>query len=357
MSIYLHGFNQICVMEIIKQSNFITNARYGFTEYEMKVLIHVVKSVQDKLNSSSPEFQKNLFGEYSYTMFTNLDHIDSVNPVRIRKALVSLRKKDFQVKDNGKNVDCGFVSGHIFDEKTGKYQIEISKILMPYMVSLAQGFTTYQLDTVLHLNLHSKRLYMLFSEFANTGVFRISADSLKTNMNLQDTYDKFFHFKNRILKGSIKEINELYLEGKCDVFVELVSDKKGKHQDDFDRMLEFRITSKKKKGFVDVPQEEKVKLYQEVGGMLTAIYKSDFKLQEQMYSHFANRADMPKFHKRLVELVTDLDKQGKSYSELAPLVRTIARKDHDFEVNFSEKKAKKQDNVASALVNKFTQNK
>jgi len=341
-------------MEIIKQSNFITNARYGFTEYEMKVLIHVVQSVQDKLTSNSPEFQKDLFGNYSYTLFTNLEHIDNVNPDRIRKALISLRKKDFQVKDNGKHIDCGFVSGHVFDEKTGKYQIEISRILMPYMVSLAKGFTTYQLNTVLYLNSNSKRLYMLFSEFANTGVLRISSENLRENLCLNDSYKEYKDFKKAVINRSLTEINNLYSEGKCDIFAELVSDKKEKHQDDFERMLEFRLTSKKKKGFVDVPQEDKVKLYQEIGGMLTAIYKLDFKLQEQMYSHFANRADMPKFHKRLVELVTDLDKQGKSYSELAPKVRYIARTDYGFEANFAEKKAKKENDIVSALANKFT---
>jgi hypothetical protein len=199
---------------------------------------------------------------------------------------------------------------------------------------------------------------MLFSEFANTGVLRISSENLRESLCLNDSYKEYKDFKKAVINRSLTEINNLYSEGKCDVFAELISDKKEKHQDDFERMLEFRLTSKKKKGFVNVPQEDKVKLYQEIGGMLTAIYKSDFRVQEQMFSYFANRADMPKFHKRLVELVTELDKQGKSYGELAPLVRHIAQKDHGFEENTPKKaedKAKKQDNIANSLVNKYTQ--
>ena len=198
---------------------------------------------------------------------------------------------------------------------------------------------------------------MLFSEFANTGVLRISSEKLRESLCLNDSYKEYKDFKKAVINRSLTEINNLYSEGKCDVFAELVSDKKEKHQDDFERMLEFRITSKKKKTFVNVPQEDKVKMYQEIGGLLTAVFKEDFKVQEKIYSYFADRADMPKFHKKLVQHCTEQEAKGKPYKDLAALIRHIAQADFGFEKNTAQKaeeKAKKQDNYAAALAKKLT---
>ena len=342
-------------MEIIKQSNYITNARYSFSDYEIKVLVHVIKDIQRILSTGTPEIQKNLLGEIDHKVYFTLSSIDADNPKRIRQALQALLKKTIEIDDDSGWTMVNFISRAKFIKDAGKYEIKIDECLMPYMISLAKGFTTYQLETTMLLNANAKRLYFLFSEYANTGVFRVDATKLKENIGLSDLYNKYDDFKRSVLTRAINEINGLYKDGKCDLFVEITKDKKDRNKLDWDRTIEFRITSNKKKAFVNVSQDDKVKLYQEVGGMLTAIYKEDFKLQEKMYSHFASRTDMPKFHKRLVELVTELDKQGKSYKELAALVRTIARKDYDFEANFSEKKAEKENNIASALVNKFTQ--
>lgn len=341
-------------MEIIKQSNYITNAKYSFSDYEIKVLVFVVKDIQRILNSENPEVQKNLLGEIDHKVYFNLTHIDSDNPHRIREALKSLIVKTIHIENDGWTM-VNFISRARYIKSINKYEIKIDECLMPYMVSLAKGFTTYQLETTLMLNANAKRLYFLFSEFANTGVFRIDATTLKENIGLSDLYNKYDDFKRAVLLRSINEINTLYKENKCDVFVEIANDKKDRNKLEWDRTIEFRITSNKKKTFVNIPQEDRVRLYQEVGGLLTAIYKEDFKLQEKIYSHFASRADMPKFHKKLAEKCAEQEAKGKPYKELAPLIRHIARTDFGFEANFSEKKTEKENNIASALAKKYTQ--
>lgn len=52
----------------IYQPNVITQARYLFTEYEMRIFLYVVKSIQDKLNKNDIEFNRTLFGEVDYKL-------------------------------------------------------------------------------------------------------------------------------------------------------------------------------------------------------------------------------------------------------------------------------------------------
>lgn len=344
-------------MEIIKQSNYITNARYSFSDYEIKVLVYVIKDIQRILSTGTPEIQKNLLGEIDHKVYFTLSSIDADNQKRIRQALQALLKKTIEIDDNSGWVMVNFISRAKFIKDAGKYEIKIDECLMPYMISLAKGFTTYQLETTMLLNANAKRLYFLFSEFANTGVFRVDATKLKEDIGLSDLYNKYDDFKRSVLTRSINEINGLFKEDKCDLFVEIVNDKKDRNKLDWDRTIEFRIASNKKKTFVNVPQEDKVKMYQEIGGLLTAVFKEDFKVQEKIYSYFADRADMPKFHKKLVEKCTEQEAKGKPYKDLAPLIRHIAQADFGFEKSTAKKaeeKAKKQDIYAEALAKKLT---
>ena len=226
------------------------------------------------------------------------------------------------------------------------------------MVSVAKGYTTFQLETTLNLNSHAKRLYMLFSEFANTGVFRINAEKLKENLGCIVGYTTYKDFKRGVLVRSINEINTLAEQGKCDLFAEIVNDKKEKGKDEWDRTIEFRIASNKKKSIVNIPHEQKIELYQEVAGMLTAIYKNDFTLCEKITAHFANRADLPKFHKELCRNVEKSENAipYKPLTGLGGLIRSIARKHFEFEKDFkpkAEKEENKTRDFADDLTKKF----
>ena len=341
-------------METIKQSNYITNAKYSFSDYEIKVLVYVIKDIQRILSSESPEIQKNLLGDIDHKVYFNLTHVDADNPHRIREALKTLLKKTINIEHDGWTM-VNFISRARYIKSANKYEIKIDECLMPYMVSLAKGFTLYQLETTMLLNGNAKRLYFLFSEFASTGVFRIDAMKLKENMGLSDLYKEYKDFNRGVLVRSLKEINTLAEQGKCDLFVEIVKDKKDKLKDEWDRTIEFRIASKRKKSIVPIPHEHKVEIYQEVAGMLTAIYKNDFALCEKITAHFANRADLPKFHKELCRNVEKSENAipYKPLTGLGGLIRSIARKHFEFEKDFKPKAEKNEVNLVNELSNKW----
>ena len=187
--------------------------------------------------------------------------------------------------------------------------------------------------------------------------FFIKDNPLKKEMLL--SYDKYNLLGTdevlQIIEEPIKEINTLAEQGKCDLFVEIVKDKKDKLKDEWDRTIEFRIASKRKKSIVPIPHEHKVEIYQEVAGMLTAIYKNDFALCEKITAHFANRADLPKFHKELCRNVEKSENAipYKPLTGLGGLIRSIARKHFEFEKDFKPKAEKNEVNLVNELSNKW----
>lgn len=233
--------------ELVKQSNYITHARYNFSEYEMSVLIHIIKDIQSKLNSNLPEFNKTLFGDIQHKIYFNLTDISADNPSRVKRALKDLRQKSFEVEDEHMWFECGFIDSAKFEKAIKQYEVRISPLLMPYMISTARGYTQYQLNASLRMNNYSKRLYMLFSRFHESGVFRINADKLRDDLGITSSYKEYKTFKMRVLNSAIKEINDLFENGQCDLKAAIKSDKRKKTEGDWDRLLEFTIISAKAK--------------------------------------------------------------------------------------------------------------
>jgi hypothetical protein len=225
---------------------------------------------------------------------------------------------------------------------------------MPYLISVAKGFTTYQLNTVLYLNPIAKRIYMACAQFADTGIFKINADLLRQNLGLEEKYPLYKTFKSVALGRAIDEINKLYDEDKCDLRVEIVSDKKEKHRDDFDRTIEFKIHSVRRKSHVKLQQAEKLDLYAEIGGMISAIFKEDFTLGDRVYGHFSNRSDsdLSKFHKRLSKLCDEAE--AKNAKVDIELVLHIVQSDYGFIISNKEKTEQKSEDIARILAKKFT---
>jgi plasmid replication initiation protein len=260
----------------IIQPNAITQARYRFSEYEMKILIYFIKNIQNLINRENIVFQENLFGEKNHIIWINVHEIDADNPKRIKQALRDLRHRDFEIETDDFWLNVGFINFAKWEKKANKWKVEISHELMLYMASIAHGYTEYQLNAVLRLNSHSQRLYMMLSQFSDTGVFRISCEKLRFELGLEEKYDRYCDFKNRVIKSSIKEINTLFESGQCDLKADLINDKKTRGGDDFDRILEFRIIGNKRKKVID--HDLKNQYYTYIVNVFRSVFKENPKI-------------------------------------------------------------------------------
>jgi plasmid replication initiation protein len=311
----------------IIQPNAITQARYRFSEYEMKILIYFIKSIQKLINKESIVFQQNLFGEKNHIIWINVNEIDADNPKRVKQALRDLRHRDFEIENEEIWLNVGFINYAQWNKVANKWEVEISRKLMPYMASIAHGYTEYQLNAVLRLNSHSQRLYMMLSQFSDTGIFRISCEKLRFELGLEEKYDRYCDFKNRVIKSSIKEINALFESGQCDLKTDLINDKKTRGGDEFDRILEFRIVGNKRKKAID--HDLKNQYYTYIVNVFRSIFKDNPKIGNEIANFMTTSNQLKRLANRLNDLEDQAERENQPLSTYAALVVHIA-KDYGF---------------------------
>ena len=313
------------------QPNVITHARYSFNEYEMRVLIYVVKRIQDKLNREGVQFNETLFGEMDYKLFFYLSDLledGEKNHVHVRKALKSLRQRSFEVDNEKEWFEVGFVNYGGYNKDAKKWELQVSHKLMPYMISIAKGFTTFQLETVLNLNSHSQRLYMMFSQFHDTGVFKITAEDLRFKLGLENSYKRFLDFKTAVITRSLKEIKALYDIEKADLWVKLESDKKVRGKDDFDRLLVFKIFYSARK--TEQNDKAKAETLRYCTMILKSIYGENPKFGNTLLGYCTEKKHLLALSKKLEGIEDKAEKEGKPLSAYGGLVRHIASEDFGF---------------------------
>ena len=315
---------------LLQQPNVITQARYLFSDTEMKVLVFIIKNIQSLLNREGFELNKTLFGEIDYKIFFYLTDIDEkeTNLKRIKTAIKSLRQKDFEIDDGKRWLNVGLINYGEYQYDIKKWEIQVSHKLMPYMVDIARGYSEYQLQTILSLNTHAQRLYMMFSQFHGTGVFNINAEDLRYKLALENKYKTYRDFKNWVLKTSIDEINRLFEQGKSDVCITLKNDKKVRGKEDFDRTLEFRIAYTKR--IYKQIETEKQEYLRYTANILRTILPNDERYTNRLLGHLVENKRLKPFGDRLKRIEDEALDTGKSLVSFGGLVRTIAKDDHNF---------------------------
>ncbi|RYE04826.1 MAG: RepB family plasmid replication initiator protein [Rickettsiaceae bacterium] len=315
---------------ILNQPNVITQARYIFSDSEMKVLLFIIKCIQGLLNREDFEHNKVLYGEADYKIFFQLSEIDEneTNLTRFKKAIKDLRKRDFEINDAKRWLNVGFVNYGEYNYDLKKWEIQISHKLMPFMVSMAKGYTRYQLNTILRLNTNSQRLFMMFSQFSETGIFRIKAAELRFQLGLEDKYEEYCGFKRRIINTAEKEIRELFDEGQSDVWFKLDSDSKKRGTEDFERTLTFKIFYSQRK--IIQMEQAKAETLRYCTQILQVLFPDHQAFANKLVGHLVGKMQLKPFSDRLERIEDQSQAEGKSLSSYAPLVRHIAKFDFEF---------------------------
>ena len=274
---------------------------------------------------------KALFGEIDYKIFFHLSEINEseTNLTRIKKAIKDLRKKDFEINDTKRWLNVGFINYGEYNYDVKKWEIQVSHKLMPYMVSLAQGFTSYQLETILHLNTNSQRLYMMFSQYNDTGIFRISAEELRFKLGLDDKYESYANFKSRVLLAAEKELKQLFETDKSDLWVKLEKDKKERGKEDFDRMLTFKVFYSDRK-FKQVEQA-KTESMRYCAQMLKTILPEAELYCNKLLGYLVEKKRLKPFADRLERLEDQAREEGKPLTSYGGLLRHIAKQDFKYQ--------------------------
>lgn len=213
----------------IAQDNRLTTSRYELSLIEKRVFYYIIKEVRSKYNTGQRDLFDDLILKINIADLSKEVNQED-NRKETRKALVSLRKRDFEYENPEDDDDwlvCGFIDWARI--KKGVAEIQVSRVLMPFLVELSGQFTPYSLNVAMSLKSKwSQRMYELCQKWQGTDGFRISIEDLRKSFVLEDKYNRYALLNQYVLQVAKRELKELYDIGQCDVYFEFSEERNGR---------------------------------------------------------------------------------------------------------------------------------
>jgi plasmid replication initiation protein len=212
----------------LAQSNTLTQARYNFTVVEKRAVYFIIKEVRKQFIENK-NGQKDLFNDLIVSISTE-DLQKSDTALReVYTSLKSLRRKSIWIEDEERVLEVGYINYFEHKKREPKIEVQVSNKILPYMVELAEQFTTYSLTVAISLKTkYSQRFYEYCSQFRTSGFFTISIKELREKLVLGDMYSRYALLREKILDVAQKELRDLYEIGQCDLCFEYSEIKTGR---------------------------------------------------------------------------------------------------------------------------------
>lgn len=191
---------------LVVESNGLIEAHYRLGAQEQKLLLSVISMIKP----SDLEFEEYLVPIKEFKEILKVKGGGSIG--RLNKTAKSLMEKSLQIKRDG----GGWLLSNWFSSieeypSQGQLGFCIDPKLKPYLLSLKQQFTSYQLSHAVQLrSAYSIRIYQLLKQFQNTHAKTREFEfiELRKILGLEKKLARFNDFKKRVLDISKKEISE-----------------------------------------------------------------------------------------------------------------------------------------------------
>jgi len=287
-------------LETFKQTNAITGARYDYTTTEKRLiylsLIEVMKTVQNGINDDFLERELILFIPESQLKKSD-EHDHRYRDYR--KAVVSLRKKDFSIDaPDGGWIETGFVNGGQYIKGKG-LEVSISKYVLPYLYELTKRFTVLDATVVMTLtSKFSQRFYEWCCQWRSVGRFEYNPDSLKEVLCIKLPVGQL---KRDVIEIAQAELMGMYEDGISDLYFTYSEERGGRGRGGSVKGWVFTIHTKKKEVAQERAKNEDVIF---VMRFLGQIFGKDSPLIDQALEALKTHENVKIFADRADELQT-----------------------------------------------------
>lgn len=232
-------------VETFKQTNAITGARYDYTTTEKRLvylaLIEVMKTVQKGIVDG--------FFKTDLDLFIEEDQLKKSDPNDnrfrdYRKAVVSLRKKDFSIDESdGGWTETGFVTRGKYIKGRG-LEVGISRDVLPYLHELTKRFTVLDATVVMTLtSKFSQRFYEWCCQWRSVGRFEFTPDALRDVLCIKLPTGQL---KRDVIELAQAELMKMYEDGISDLYFTYSEERGGRGRGGSVKEWIFKIHTKKK---------------------------------------------------------------------------------------------------------------
>lgn len=146
---------------MLAQANALTQARYDFNPIEKRCLYQIIREVR-RLFIDSNTGQRDLFNNMRVKLTPDLlaECSDKSNIAKVYESLKRLRKRDVEIDNEDVWMNTGYVTMVKHDKRANIYEVEVSSEIMPYLVALAENFTSYDLTVAISLKVPIRNDFM-----------------------------------------------------------------------------------------------------------------------------------------------------------------------------------------------------
>lgn len=308
---------------LLAQANALTQARYDFNPIEKRCLYQIIREVR-RLFIDSNIGQRDLFNNMRVILTSEqlAECSDKSNLKKVYESLKKLRKRDIEIDNEEAWVNTGYVTMVKHHKRTNKYEVEVSSEIMPYLVALAENFTSYDLTVAITLkSSYSQRFYEFCCQYKNRAnkTFFFSVEELKNILMLEDKYPNSADFKRFVLDVAQKELKEAYEKGQSDLYFDYqVKDKQGR------KILSWFFFIHTKEDETNVDYKTVNACLQRINSILNSFFARDKKFIKRVLTAVQLRPDIA------LELVEKMDKKVMDYTakDIPPILRYVLREDY-----------------------------
>lgn len=309
---------------ILAQDNVITKARYKFDVVEKRCVYQIIYNVR-KNYIETEHGNRDLFDNLLVQLLpSQLDECITGrdNRAKVYNSLKSLNKKQLEFENSEEWFVCHFINYARHDKKQNIYEVEVSKMILPYLVELAANFTTLDLTVALTF---ASRYTQRFYEFCcmyrnrNTSYFFLDIEDLRKSLALEDKYTRFFNFKNRVLDVAQAEMKKSYDDGIADIYFTW------KENDKIEGRLDFYLHQKKDETTINY--DIVTMAINRAVSILESYFPRDKKFVKRAKTEMIKRPDIAlDVKEKLEKKVLDYDRK-----EIAPIIRYVLKEDFDIQ--------------------------
>lgn len=193
---------------LVTKSNELIEASYKLTTNEQRIVLMLAAKVQPE----DQEFKCYRIEVDEFVELLGLKRTGVHND--IQEIIKNLMKKSFGIKrhESGRRsvLYMPWLASAEYFIGQGYMELEFSPKLKPYLLQLKERFTTYKLHDVMQLrSVYSIRIYELLKQYNTIGNRLFELDDLKFTLGIEKSeYEKYGHFKAKVLKVAQKELEE-----------------------------------------------------------------------------------------------------------------------------------------------------
>lgn len=196
----------------VYKSNSLVEASYRLTVAEQRIILACISQVRRN---------ETITDEVMYSVSAQdiaaLSETDEKTAYRdLQEAALRLKRREVRIEKEANSnarrkqvLICGWVQSIMYVESEGRVCLRFNKDMLPYLSSLTQQFTKYQLKAVAKMSsAHAIRLYELLAQWREKGKREVELEWLRGALELGDRYPAIKDFKKWVIEPAIAQINE-----------------------------------------------------------------------------------------------------------------------------------------------------